>query len=459
MSHISASIFRSYDIRGVVGRELDESIVEQIGRAIGSEALSRGIGSLALGRDGRLSGKRLSAALGEGMLGSGVTVVDIGCVPTPLLYFAAYTHCGGSGVMLTGSHNPPEYNGVKVMLAGETLYGDAIQGLYRRVQRQEFRHGSGERLQKNLRDEYLHQLGGKISLARPLRVVVDCGNGVAGLTAPELFTRLGCDVVTLFGEVDGNFPHHHPDPNQPENLQALIAAVREHKADIGLAFDGDGDRLGVVSCRSEIIWPDRLLMLFARDLLSRHPGADVIYDIKCSRNLAKDIAEHGGRPEMWRTGHSRLKARMQERGALLAGEMSGHLFLREGWYGFDDALYAAARLLALLAADVRGCGPLFDELPDMVNTPELHIGMAEGAHHAFMRRLMAQSQHFAGAELTTIDGLRVDYKDGWGLVRASNTTPSLTLRFEAESEEALQRIQNDFRVLMLQLEPNLHLPF
>lgn len=459
MSPVPASIFRSYDIRGVVGRDLDEEVVEAIGRAIGSEARSRGIISLVLGRDGRLSGPRFSAALCEGLLATGIDVIDVGCVPTPLLYFAAYTVAGGSGVMLTGSHNPPDYNGIKVMLAGETLFGEGIQALYRRISQQDYLHGKGKRQQQDAAEEYLRQLATRITLARPLKVVVDCGNGVAGLTAPALFSHLGCEVVELFCEVDGHFPHHHPDPNRPENLQALIAAVREQRADIGLAFDGDGDRLGVVSCDGEIIWPDRLMMLFARDLLSRHPGAEVIYDIKCSRNLGRLIAEYGGHPEMWRTGHSLLKARMQERGALLAGEMSGHLFLKEGWYGFDDALYAAARLLELLAGDARGCGLLFAELPDMVNTPELHVGMSEGEQHAFMRRLLAQQHRFSQAQLTTIDGLRADYKDGWGLVRASNTTPTLVLRFEAENEDALQRIQNDFRELMLQLDPNLHIPF
>jgi phosphomannomutase/phosphoglucomutase len=290
-------------------------------------------------------------------------------------------------------------------------------------------------------------------------VVVDCGSGVAGLTAPVLFSRLGCEVVPLYCEVDGHFPHHHPDPSRPENMQALSAAVREQRADIGLAFDGDGDRLGVISCQGEIIWPDRVMMLFARDLLERHPGAEVIYDIKCSRNLGRLITEYGGKPQMWRTGHSPLKARLQERGALLAGEMSGHIILREGWYGFDDALYAAARLIELIAADERGCGELFAELPDMINTPELHLPMAEGEHHTFMHRLLEMRHHFAGAQLTTIDGLRADFEDGWGLVRASNTTPSLTLRFEAQDAVAMQRIQNDFRELMLRIEPNLHLPF
>jgi len=456
---VPASIFRSYDIRGVVDRDLNEVVVREIGQAIGSEARSRGINSLVLGRDGRLSGPYLLTALCEGLLNAGIDVIDIGCVPTPLLYFAGWDLAEGSGVMLTGSHNPPDYNGIKVMLGGETLFGEAIQALHRRVEQQDYSQGRGKRRQQDVREEYLHQLAARITLTHPLKVVVDCGNGVAGLTAPDLFSRLGCEVVALFCDVDGHFPHHHPDPNKPENLQALIDTVREQKADIGLAFDGDGDRLGVVSCNGEIIWPDRLMMLFARDLLSRHPGADVIYDIKCSRNLGRVIAEHGGHPEMWRTGHSLLKARMQERGALLAGEMSGHIFLKEGWYGFDDALYAAARLLELLAADGRGCAPIFAELPDMLNTPELHVAMGEGEHHAFMRRLLELKNHFTGAQLTTIDGLRVDYEDGWGLVRASNTTPTLVLRFEANSEDALRRIQKTFKALILQLEPNLHIPF
>ncbi len=459
MSLISASIFRSYDIRGIVDRDLNEAVIEEIGRAIGSEARSRGVSMLVLGRDGRLSGESLQRALCQGLLLTGVEVIDIGCVPTPLLYFSAHELAGGSGLMLTGSHNPPEYNGIKIMLAGETLFGDAIQDLYRRTTQQDYCHGSGVCRQEDVREEYLHRLSGRMTLGRPLKVVVDGGNGVAGLTAPALLTRLGCEVIELYCEVDGHFPHHHPDPSQPGNLQALIEAVAEQQADIGLAFDGDGDRLGVVSCRGEIIWPDRLLMLFARDLLRRHPGAEVIFDIKCSRNLAKVIAQSGGRPEMWCTGHSQLKARMQERGALLAGEMSGHLFLKEGWYGFDDALYAAARLLELLAAAGKDCGSLFADLPDMVNTPELHVTMAEGEHFSFMSRLMRQHHQFAGAELTTIDGLRVDYEDGWGLIRASNTTPALVLRFEAESEAAMCRIQNEFKQLMLQLEPELSIPF
>ncbi len=456
---VPASIFRAYDIRGVVDRDLSEVVVEELGRAIGSEAQARGVSVLVLGRDGRLSGPRLQAALGKGILATGMDIIDIGCVTTPLLYFSAYRLAGGSGVMLTGSHNPVDYNGIKIMLGGETLFGEAIQEIYRRTRHRDYRYGSGSRRKEDTREDYLHQLTERITLTRPLKVVVDAGNGVAGLTVPSLLRRLGCEVVELYCEVDGHFPHHHPDPNQPENLQALIATVKQQQADIGLAFDGDGDRLGVVSCCGEIIWPDRLLILFARDLLTRHPGAEVIYDIKCSRNLGREIVQCGGRPQMWHTGHSRLKALMQERGALLAGEMSGHLFLKEGWYGYDDALYAAARLLELLAANGDDCASLFDGLPDMLNTPELHVAMAEGKHHAFMHRLMGQQHHFAGAQLTTIDGLRVDYEDGWGLIRASNTTPTLVLRFEAESEVAMQRIQKDFKQLMLQLEPDLQIPF
>jgi len=461
MSIIPASLFRQYDIRGVVGRSgLDERAVYEIGRAIGSEARVHGSNEFVVARDGRLSSPSLSRALCKGLLETGVTVTDIGIAPTPLLYFAAHTLAGGSGVMLTGSHNPPEYNGIKIMLAGSTLYGDAIQALYQRIAQRDFvPQGDGHYCQTDIVEAYLQRLSQDISLARPLKVVVDCGNGVGGITAPELLVRLGCEVVPLFCDVDGRFPHHHPDPNQLENLQALIAAVREHKADIGLAFDGDGDRLGVVSCEGEIIWPDRLLMLFARDLLSRHPGATVIYDIKCSRNLEHVIKESGGQPEMWRTGHSLLKARMHERGALLAGEMSGHIFLKEGWFGFDDALFAAARLLQLLAADERNCAGFFADLPDMVNTPELHVAMADGEHYALMERLLKTAHQFVGARVTTIDGLRVDYDDGWGLVRASNTTPTLVLRFEAESESALKRIQQEFKMLLRQLEPNLHLPF
>ncbi len=456
---IQETIFRTYDIRGRVGDELDTEVVDTIARAIGSEAGERGIHKVALGRDGRLSSPELCRAVADGLCASGLEVLDIGCVPTPLLYYAAMTRCEGSGVMVTGSHNPPDYNGIKVMLAGETLYGDAIQSLMQRILGQRFLSGEGARESVRLGEEYIERLCRQVSLLRPLRVVVDCGNGVAGVIAPELLRRLGCEVIELYCDVDGRFPHHHPDPNQPENLQTLQQRVVAEEADIGLAFDGDGDRLGVVSCRGEIIWPDRLLMLFSRDLLSRHPGADVIYDIKCSRNLGRVIEQAGGRPQMWRTGHSLLKARMQEVGALLAGEMSGHLFLKEGWFGFDDAFYATARLLQIMAADARGAAAIFDELPDMINTPELHVAMAEGEANRLVASLQGQPEIFGSAGLTTMDGVRADYEDGWGLVRASNTTPTLVLRFEAETETALKRIEGIFRSAIRRWNPEIELPF
>jgi phosphomannomutase/phosphoglucomutase len=456
---IPADIFRRYDIRGVVGRDLNETLVADVGRTIGSEARARGIEQLVVGRDGRLSSPGLSAALCSGIRASGVDVIDIDVVPTPLLYFAAYNLAEGSGVMLTGSHNPPEYNGIKIMLGGDTLHGEAIQGLYRRMVEGDYCAGQGGYRQASVLGHYLQEMAAAVDLPRPLKIVVDCGSGVGSISAPALFDRLGCEVVPLFCEVDGHFPHHHPDPNQPENLQALVEAVQQHKADIGFAFDGDGDRLGVVAGNGEIIWPDRIMMLLARDLLSRHPGAKVIYDIKCSRNLGRLITQYGGHPEMWRTGHSLLKARMQERGALLAGEMSGHLFLKEGWYGCDDALYAAARLLTLVAADKRGSEALFAELPDMLNTPELHVPMGEGEHYRLMERLMDETSRFGDAEVTTIDGLRVDYEEGWGLVRASNTTPMLVLRFEAENAAAMARIQHEFKMLLHTFAPTLSLPF
>lgn len=454
---ISKTLFRAYDIRGKVGEELDADAAYAIGRAIGSEARQRGICEVALGRDGRLSSPSLARAVASGLCASGITLKDAGCVPTPLLYFAAITCCDGNGVMVTGSHNPPQYNGVKVMLGGETLYGEAITSLYQRVVTGAFVSGEGRVESLSPCEEYLTRLCAQVTLERPLRVVVDCGNGVAGVIAPAMLRRLGCEVVELYCEVDGRFPHHHPDPNQPQNLQALQRTVLDTSADIGLAFDGDGDRVGVVSADGAIVWPDRLMMLYARDLLRRHPGAEVIYDIKCSRNLGRVIEAAGGRAQMWRTGHSLLKAKMQQSGALLAGEMSGHIFLREGWFGVDDALFAAARLLQLVAAESRGPQALFDELPDMLNTPELHVEM-EGAHE-FMAELQRHKEAFDGARLTTIDGLRADYEDGWGLVRASNTTPTLVLRFEAETEDALERIEGVFSALILQLRPELKLPF
>jgi phosphomannomutase/phosphoglucomutase len=453
-----ASIFLPYDIRGVVGEGLDAAAAYLIGRAIGSEAARRGIAALASGRDARASSPALQRALNEGLLATGIDVLDVGCVPTPLLYYAASNRCAGSGVMVTGSHNPPRYNGIKVTLGGEALQGEAISGLHRRIVEGELREGAGSLHGEALREAYLGEMAQTITLQRPLKVVVDCGNGMAAQTAPALLQRLGCEVIPLYCEVDGSFPNHHPDPNRPENLRELQQAVVSHGAELGIAFDGDGDRLGVVSGAGEIIWPDRLLMLLARDLLSRHPGAEVIYDIKCSRHLGEVISQAGGVPSMWRTGHSMLKARMRERGALLAGEMSGHLMLKEGWYGFDDALFAAARLLQILSRAAHS-RTLFDALPDGVSTPELHLLMSGEGHHRLMDRLLAREDYFSDATLTTLDGLRVEYADGWGLVRASNTSPTLVLRFEADSASALARIEERFRRLLWQLEPTLNLPF
>lgn len=461
MSHgpLPAVIFRAYDIRGIVGQELTEDTVFKIGRAIGSEACRQKIQRIVVGRDGRASGIPLLSALGQGLQSTGLEVVDVGCIPTPTLYFAAHHLAAGSGVMVTGSHNPAEYNGLKIMLAGDTLCGDAIQLLYQRIVSGDYHQGQGRLTHAGIIDTYLQELAGNIQLTRPFKVVVDCGNGVAGLVAPQLLKALGCEVNELFCELDSNFPNHHPDPSQPENLQDLIQTVKQQKADIGLAFDGDGDRLGLVTAKGHIVWPDRLMMLFAQDVLSHHPGTRIIYDIKCSAKLKQVIEAAGGQAVMMCSGHSLIKAQMKQTGALLGGELSGHLFFAERWYGFDDALYAAARLLEILAK--RDCSPqeVFDALPDAINTPELRVAMAEGEPARFIQQLLMHTDVFEGARLTSIDGLRVDYPDAWGLIRASNTTPSLVLRFEADSHEALDKIQTRFRKLILLLAPGLTLPF
>ncbi len=455
---VDASIFRAYDIRGVVNKNFTPEIVYELGRAIGSEARARGEQTVIVARDGRLSGPDLQEALTRGLRASGVNVKDIGQVPTPVLYFATHTLDTRSGVMLTGSHNPAEYNGVKIVLAGETLYGEAIQRLRERIAHGEYDSGNGQYEKIEIVDKYIERVRKDVQLARPMRVVVDCGNGVAGGLVPALLESIGCKVIPLYCEVDGHFPNHHPDPSKPENLQDLIRAVGEHDADVGLAFDGDGDRLGVIASDGEIIWPDRLLMLFVMDILGRNPGAEIIYDVKCTRHLAKIIRDFGGSPEMWKTGHSLIKARMKETGALLAGEMSGHIFFKERWYGFDDAAYAAARLLETLSNDHRTSNMVFGVLPNGVNTPELSVPMQEGESQRFMVDFLGKAQ-FAKAEITTIDGLRADFEDGWGLVRASNTTPSLVIRFEGDTDQALERIQGLFRAAMLAADPKLKLPF
>jgi phosphomannomutase/phosphoglucomutase len=392
-------------------------------------------------------------------MASGRDVLDIGMVPTPVLYFATHFLGSKSGVMITGSHNPPNYNGLKIVVNGAALSGDAISALKQRIQRQDYQEGQGSLQEQDLLPDYIERVVGDVQLIRPLKLVVDCGNGVASVVAPALFQALGCEVTPLYCKVDGDFPNHHPDPGKPENLADLILAVRERKADLGVAFDGDGDRLGVVDGTGKIIWPDRLLMLLARDVLSRQPGADVIYDVKSSRHLADEILSYGGRPIMWKTGHSLIKAKMRETGALLAGEMSGHIFIKERWYGFDDGLYSCARLLELLSGEPVSVTQVFDTLPESVSTPELNLTFEqEGENFALMERLSEQAD-FPDAKVMTIDGLRVEFEDGWGLVRPSNTTPSVVFRFEADSEAALSRIQQQFGQWLLRVDPALTLPF
>jgi phosphomannomutase/phosphoglucomutase len=455
---IERSIFRAYDIRGVVGQSLTEEVARLIGQAVGSEIRDRGLSECVVGRDGRLSGPRLAAALIEGLKSTGCDVIDIGAVPTPTLYFATYHLNAGSGVMVTGSHNPPDYNGFKIVVGGETLADAAIQDLYSRIANGRFTEGRGTLRANDVVAAYIDRISGDIQVERPLRVVVDAGNGIAGAIGPQVLEAIGCEVFPLHCEVDGNFPNHHPDPSDPHNLEDLIVTVKRMKADLGIAFDGDGDRLGVVTASGEIIYPDRLLMLFAMDVLTRNPGATIIYDVKCTGHLQDVVLRHGGSPLMWKTGHSLIKAKMREQGAELAGEMSGHFFFRERWFGFDDGIYSAARLAEIIAADDRDPQELFDELPKGVSTPELKVEMTEGAHYAFIERFRERAR-FPDARISTIDGIRADYNDGWGLVRASNTTPVLVLRFDADSEDALVRIQNVFREQILAVDSSLRLPF
>lgn len=456
---LDRSIFRAYDIRGVLGKTLDEGIARSIGQAIGTVMAERGLQEIVVGRDGRLSGPALSDALIEGLRQAGRDVIDIGQAPTPVVYFASYQLQAGSCVAVTGSHNPPDYNGFKIVLGDVTLSGDAVEDIYLRIADGLLDDEGGGGLQSmDVAADYITRIADDIQLERPLKVVVDAGNGVAGGIAPQVLEAIGAEVIPLYCEVDGEFPNHHPDPSDPQNLEDLITFVNKFDADLGLAFDGDGDRLGVVTKQGEIIYPDRVLMLFARDVLSRNPGATVIYDVKCTGHLAGQILRSGGSPVMWKTGHSLIKAKMRETGAELAGEMSGHFFFQERWYGFDDGIYAAARLLEILSADERPAEEIFDELPKGASTPELKIEMEEGAHYAFIGKFVAKAS-FEGARISTIDGIRADWPDGWGLVRCSNTTPSLVLRFDADSEEALTRIQEEFRGQLLAVDPTLDLPF
>lgn len=455
---VPMSVFRAYDIRGVVTDTLTPDLVYEIGRALGSEAYEVGQQSVIIARDGRLSSKDLSQSLARGLQDSGRDVIDLGQVPTPVLYFGTNYLGSNSGVMVTGSHNPADYNGLKMVIDGETLSGERIKGIRERIINGDLLSGNGSYETREIIADYIGAISGDVHIGRPIKVVVDCGNGVAGELAPLLLKTMGCEVIELFCDIDGTFPNHHPDPGKPENLQDLIRVVREEKADLGLAFDGDGDRLGLIDSDGNIIWPDRQMMLFSADVLSRQPGADIIFDVKCSRHLAAEIVKHGGCPVMWKTGHSLVKAKIKETGAMLAGEMSGHIFFKERWYGFDDGLYAGARMIELLSAESRTSQEVFAELPDSINTPELNIALPEGENFKFIDALLAIAR-FSDAKVNTIDGLRVDFSDGWGLVRASNTTPSLVLRFEADSQEALLRIQDIFRKLMEKIKPSIKLPF
>lgn len=456
---VDRSIFRAYDIRGVLGKTLDENVARLIGQAIGTVMAERGLQEIVVGRDGRLSGPELSNALIDGLRAAGRDVIDIDQAPTPVVYFASYQLQTGSCVAVTGSHNPPDYNGFKIVLGGETLSGDSIEDLYFRIVDGLLDgDGNGGLQSIDVGPDYISRIASDIQLERPLKVVVDAGNGVAGAIAPQVLEAIGAEVIPLYCEVDGEFPNHHPDPSDPENLKDLEHFVRKFNADIGLAFDGDGDRLGVVTRTGEVIFPDRLLMLFARDVLSRNPGATIIYDVKCTGHLAGQILRNGGSPVMWKTGHSLIKAKMRETEAELAGEMSGHFFFRERWFGFDDGIYSAARLLEILAADERDAEEIFDELPKGASTPELKVEMEEGAHYAYIGKFVAQAS-FEGAKISTIDGIRADWSDGWGLVRCSNTTPCLVLRFDADDETALARIKETFREQLLAVDSGLNLPF
>ncbi|TRO10843.1 phosphomannomutase/phosphoglucomutase [Ectopseudomonas mendocina] len=455
---LPADIFRAYDIRGVVGDTLTAEYAYWIGRAIGSQSLAQGEPKVIVGRDGRLSGPELLQQLVQGLLDCGCDVTDIGMVPTPVVYFAANVLEGRSAVMLTGSHNPPDYNGFKIIIAGDTLANEQILALKTRLDNNDLASGVGSVQQVDVLQRYFKTIRDDIALAKPLRVVVDCGNGAAGVIAPQLIEALGCSVIPLFCEVDGTFPNHHPDPGKPENLVDLIARVKSENADLGLAFDGDGDRVGVVTNTGTIVYPDRLLMLFAKDVVSRNPGADIIFDVKCTRRLTPLISGYGGRPVMWKTGHSLIKKKMKETGALLAGEMSGHIFFKERWYGFDDGIYSAARLLEILSLEKRNAEQVFSAFPSDISTPEINIKVTEQTKFGMIERLQREGQ-WGEANITSIDGVRVDYPKGWGLIRASNTTPVLVLRFEADTQEELERIQDVFRTQLLKVAPDLQLPF
>ncbi len=460
MLPLSRTIFKAYDIRGVIGSTLDAGVARRIGQAFGRAVLAKGGHTVVIGRDGRLSGPELTAALATGLQQAGANVIDLGVVATPMVYFGTNVLGADSGIMVTGSHNPPDYNGFKMVLAGEAIHGETIQALYHDIASHDgaVADAPGAYSTHDIRAAYLGRILGDVKLARPIKIAVDCGNGVAGAFAGDLYRGMGCEVIELFCEVDGTFPNHHPDPAHPENLQDLINCLRETDADIGLAFDGDGDRLGVVTKDGQIIYPDRQMMLFAQEVLSRNPGAEILYDVKCTRHLAPWIEQHGGRALMWKTGHSLVKAKLRETGSPLGGEMSGHIFFKDRWYGFDDGLYAGARLLEILTR-VADPSALMNALPQSDSTPELHLHLQEGENVALIEHLRANAQ-FPGAErIIDIDGLRVEYADGFGLARSSNTTPVVVMRFEAETPAALARIQADFKRVIVAAKPDAALPF
>lgn len=458
ISAVKPEIFRACDIRGVVGKTLTKEVAYLLGLSFGTLALQKNQSQVVVGRDGRHSGGWLSASLCQGLIDSGCDVIDLGQVPTPVVYFATYALETATGIMITGSHNPPDYNGFKMMLAGDTLAEQEVAALYDCIQTQKFATGKGCLVQKDMINEYIAKIQQDVKIRRRLKVAIDCGSGVVGCLAEKFFTALGCEVVPLYCEVDGDFPYHHPDPGQPDNLQDLIKIVVQQQCDLGLAFDGDGDRLGVVTNRGEIIWPDRVMMLFAADLLQRVPQSKIIFDVKCSKLLAERIRQLGGEPIMYKTGHALIKREMKRTQAALSGEMSGHFFFKERWFGFDDACYAAARLLEIISHQDKPLDQLFSDIPNSINTPEINIAITEEKKFAFIDAL--KTQHgFKESHLITVDGLRAEFTDGWGLVRASNTTPCLVLRFEAASEAALQRIQTEFKRAILQLAPELQIPF
>jgi len=458
MSITNPAIFKMYDIRGIVATDLTPETVRLVGQAFATECLKQNVNEVCIGRDGRLHSKELSVALAEGLNAGGCDVIDVGMIPTPVLYFSTHHLKTGTGIMVTGSHNPPEYNGLKMSMAGKTLYGDDITAFHTAIESSDLNNGSGSYREQSVLDDYFERVVSDIKLARPMKIAVDCGNGVAGVIATKLFKALGCEVTELFCDVDGNFPNHHPDPSKLENLQDICASIKENNLELGLAFDGDGDRVGVIDDTQNVIWPDRQMVLYSEDVLSREPGALIIYDVKSSYNLGKEITKMGGKELMWMTGHSLIKAKMKETGAALAGEMSGHIFFKERWYGFDDGLYSAARMLEILSKKPGTSSEIFSALPDSCNTPEIQVNFDEGEHHKFMANFKNTAE-FGDANISTIDGMRVTWAKGWGLIRPSNTTPCLVLRFEADDEETLNEVQDKFRTQMLATDSSINLNF